>query len=102
MAEYYDALETRDPEERERELMAALPRQIALAKERSPYFARLLEKVKPAEIADRRALVDLPVTRKSDLAERQKAAPPFGGLTSVPSGELSRIFMSPGPIYAPE
>jgi phenylacetate-CoA ligase len=102
MAEYYDALETRDPEERERELMAALPRQIALAKERSPYFARLLEKVKPQEITDRRALVDLPVTRKSDLAERQKAAPPFGGLTTVPGGELARIFMSPGPIYDPE
>ena len=102
MAEYYDALETRDPEERERELMAALPRQIALAKERSPHFARLLEKVKPGEITDRRALVDLPVTRKSDLAERQKAQPPFGGLTTVPNGALARIFMSPGPIYDPE
>jgi phenylacetate-CoA ligase len=102
MAEHYDALETRDPDERERELMAALPRQIALAKERSRYFARLLEKVKPEEIVDRRALVDLPVTRKSDLVERQKEAAPFGGLTTVPNGELARIFMSPGPIYDPE
>jgi phenylacetate-CoA ligase len=102
MAEYYDSLETRDPDERERELMAALPRQIALAKEKSPYFAKLLARVKPEEIGDRRALVDLPVTRKSDLVERQKEAPPFGGLTGVATGELARIFMSPGPIYDPE
>src|SRR5579885_2211692 len=68
--EFYDTLETRDPQARERELLAALPR--------------------------------LPVVRKSELIERQKRAPPFGGLAAVKPGELARVFMSPGPIYDPE
>ncbi|HET8729100.1 MAG TPA: AMP-binding protein, partial [Alphaproteobacteria bacterium] len=50
----------------------------------------------------RTALASLPVTRKSDLPERQKARPPFGGLSATPPGDLSRIFASPGPIYDPE
>jgi phenylacetate-CoA ligase len=102
MAEHYDALETRDPEQRERELTAALPRQVALAKERAPYYARLLATVKPEDVADRRALVDLPVTRKSDLIALQTRERPFGGLTTVKPGELARIFASPGPIYDPQ
>ena len=35
-----------------------------------------------AAINSRAALARLPVTRKSDLLELQKAAPPFGGLTA--------------------
>jgi phenylacetate-CoA ligase len=99
---YYDALETRDPEERERALEAALPRIVALAKTRAPGFARILAHVDPQGVVDRRALADLPVTRKSSLLELQRAAPPFGGLTTVAPGELARIFVSPGPIYDPE
>jgi phenylacetate-CoA ligase len=102
MTEYYDALETGAPAERERALMAALPRQIALAKERAPYYARLLDTVSAADVTDRRALAELPVTRKSDLIEMQRKAPPFGGLAAVATGELARIFASPGPIYDPE
>jgi phenylacetate-CoA ligase len=99
---YYDALETRDPEARERDLMATLPRIVALAKERAPGFARILAHVDPASVTDRRALADLPVTRKSSLIELQRAAPPFGGLATVAPGALARIFASPGPIYDPE
>jgi phenylacetate-CoA ligase len=44
----------------------------------------------------------LPVTRKSDLLELQKATPPFGGLNATPLAGLSRVFVSPGPIYDPE
>lgn len=99
---YYDRLETRDPEERERTLMAALPRVVALAKERAPGFARILAHVDPQAVTDRRALADLPVTRKSSLIELQRQTPPFGGLATVAPGELARIFASPGPIYDPE
>lgn len=99
---YYDRLETRDPEERERALMAALPRIVALAKERAPGFARILAHVDPQAVTDRRALADLPVTRKSSLLELQRQTPPFGGLATVAPGELARIFASPGPIYDPE
>ena len=47
----------------------------------------------------RAALAALPVTRKSDLIERQSALPPFGGLAALPAGEAAHLFASPGPIY---
>ena len=99
---YYDELETRDPEARERALCAALPGQIAHARAKAPYFAELFADVDPAAVTDRAALAKLPVTRKSALIARQKADPPFGGLAAVESGELARIFASPGPIYEPQ
>ena len=99
---FYDALETRDPAEREAALMAALPRVIAAAKEHAPAYRERLAKVRPEDVTDRRALVDLPLTRKSDLIELQRRNPPFGGFAAVPVGALARIFASPGPIYEPE
>jgi len=99
---YYDTLETRDPEARERELLAALPRQIAHAKAHAPALAAVLREVVPESIRSRADLAKLPVLRKSELIERQKRAPPFGGLAAVKPGELARVFMSPGPIYDPE
>jgi len=42
MSDHYDALETRDPETREREILARLPLQIAHAKARAPAFAKSL------------------------------------------------------------
>lgn len=43
----------------------------------------------------------LPITKKKDLSEAQKARPPFGGFLTVPMSELVRIHQSPGPIYDP-
>src|SRR3954470_7889792 len=96
---FYDALEARDPAEREASLMAALPRAIAGAKENAPAYREHLAKIRPEDVTDRRALVDLPLTRKSDLIEMQRRNPPFGGLAAVPVSEVARIFASPGPIY---
>jgi phenylacetate-CoA ligase len=96
---HYDALETRDPEVRERDLMAALARQVAHAKANAPYFAERLAEVDAAAVTTRSALARLPVTRKSDLQALQGRRPPFGGLAATASGGLARIFMSPGPIY---
>src|SRR5256885_14447842 len=101
MPEFYDALETRDPETRERALMGALPRQIALAKAKARGWARILSEVDPAGITGRAALAKLPVTRKPDLIALQKAEPHFGGLNATPVAQLGRIFVSPGPIYDP-
>ena len=42
------------------------------------------------------------MTRKSELAELQKALPPFGGLNATPVEKLAKLFASPGPIYDPE
>jgi phenylacetate-CoA ligase len=102
MTDHYDALETRDPEARERELLAQLPRQIAHARTRAPAFATLLAAIDPAAVTTRAALAGLPVTRKSELLEQQQAARPFGGFAATRWGEALRVFASPGPIYEPE
>ena len=97
--EYFDDLEIRDPERREREQFAALSEQIAHARARAPAFAELLRDAEPETVTSREALARLPLTRKSELMARQQAAPPFGGLVAVAPGESQRIFQSPGPIY---
>jgi phenylacetate-CoA ligase len=99
---FYDDLETRSPELRERHLLAALALQVAHAKVTAPAYAALLADVDPRAVTSRDALAALPVVRKSELMERQHAEPPFGGLTAVPPGGLARLFMSPGPIFDPE
>ena len=96
-----DGLETRHPEERERDLMARLPGLIERAKT-ADGWSRILADVDPAAITSREALADLPITRKADLKPLQRAAMPFGGLSATPIGQLRRVFMSPGPIYDPE
>jgi phenylacetate-CoA ligase len=99
---YYDDLETRDPEARERAMMVALPGVVEHAKEHAPYFAHVLKDVDPSQVNNRTALAALPVTRKSELIELQKQQAPFGGLNAVPVGQLGRVFSSPGPIYDPQ
>lgn len=47
-------------------------------------------------------LSKLPVLRKDDLTELQKANPPFAGMLTIPPGQLRRIYQSPGPINEPE
>jgi len=96
---YYDPLETRDPEEREADLMDKLARQVAHARETTPYYSQALAGVNPGDCTSREALAKLPLTRKRDLIELQKKNPPFGGLNALASGKAKRVFASPGPIY---
>ena len=100
--EHYDALETRDPDQREREQFAQLARQVAYAKAKAPAFARKLADVDAAGVTSREALAKLPIVRKSDLADLQRAARPFGGLAATRWGRARRVFASPGAIYEPE
>jgi len=102
LSAHYDSLETRAPQEREAALMAALPKQLAHAKQNAPGWARILEEVDAAAVTTRTALAKLPVTRKSDLAELQKAMPPLGGLNATPVEKLAKLFVSPGPVVDPE
>lgn len=106
MNDHYDKLEIRDPAERERDLLAALPKQIAQAQTATSAFTKILDGVKPADVTTREALAKLPVTRKSELLELQKARradDPFGGFASIVRGpRMPRIFASPGTIYEPE
>jgi len=102
LSPFYDALEKRSAKAREAALMAALPRFIAHAKKRAPGWARILKDVEAARVTSRAALAKLPVTRKSELAELQKALPPLGGLNATPVDKLAKLFASPGPVYDPE
>ncbi|RIX49133.1 MAG: phenylacetate--CoA ligase family protein [Rhodocyclales bacterium GT-UBC] len=96
---YYDPLETRDPDEREADLMDKLARQVAHAKETTHYYFQSLAGINPFDCTSREALARLPLTRKRDLIELQRNTPPFGGLNALPRHKAKRVFSSPGPIY---
>ena len=106
MTKFYDALETRNTQEREAALLAALPGQVAHAQRHAPAFGQILAGVDAAGITTRAALARLPVTRKHELLERQQAerSPTvFGGFAPAGFGAtMPRVFASPGPIYEPE
>jgi phenylacetate-CoA ligase len=103
---FFDALENRQPAQREAQLMAALPQQVAHARANAAAFAETLRDVDVASVNSRAALARLPVIRKHELFERQKAQrtqDPFGGFSAVVRGPaMRRIYASPGPIYEPE
>jgi phenylacetate-CoA ligase len=110
MTEFFDALETRDPAAREAALLAALPAQVAAAMATSA-FGEILRGVDAASVNTRAALARLPVTRKHELLDRQKArraTDPFGGFARIGWSAFGmartarRVFQSPGPIYEPE
>jgi phenylacetate-CoA ligase len=81
---HYDSLETRSVDERAAAQLSALNAQ--------------LRRTGAEPVAEIAALAAHPVLRKSDLSDRQKKAPPFGGIAV---GNVAQIFQSPGPIYEP-
>ncbi|MDO9402403.1 MAG: AMP-binding protein [Polaromonas sp.] len=108
MNTHYDALETRAPQEREAALMAALPAQVMAAQQGASAMAEILRDVDARLVDSRAALATLPVTRKTDLLERQQASRAagrdvFGGFSALKFGALMpHVFASPGPIYEPD
>lgn len=112
MTGFFDALETRDPEVREAAQLAALAAQIANARLHAPASAERLAGMAAGSIRSRAALATLPVLRKHELLERQKAglaSDPFGGFAAIGWGAARdatrravRVFASPGPIHEPE
>jgi phenylacetate-CoA ligase len=101
MSHHFDALETRDPAERERDLMRRLPQLVAAAL-RAPGWRRHLGALEPGTIESRAALARLPLLRKSDLIGLQADTPPLAGLVAAPVSDFGRLFVSPGPIYEVE
>jgi phenylacetate-CoA ligase len=99
--DHYDALETRDPEQREEDTFARLPAIIARAIG-APGWAKHLKGMDPRAVNVRAALAKLPVLRKADLVTLQKENPPFGGFNVTPPNRVRRLLMSPGPIFEPE
>ena len=108
MNPHYDELETRDPALREAALLAAVPVQVVHAQTHSAAMAQALHGVDGRAVRTRADLARLPVTRKQELFERQKAVraaggDAFGGYSTLAyGGAMPRIFASPGPIYEPE
>ena len=106
----HDALEVRDPMERETALLAALPAHVQAA-QAVPAMAERLAGVQPNSVNSRAALAQLPVTRKHELFEQQKsrhAGSVFGGFSALGWNTqralrpAKRVYQSPGPIYEPE
>ena len=106
MSNHFDALETRDPAQREAALLNALPNQVAHAKASARAFTKSLQSVDAASVNSRVALAKLPVIRKHELLEQQQAlrgTDIFGGFSAIAYGRaMPRIFASPGTIYEPE
>jgi phenylacetate-CoA ligase len=106
MMHFPDPHETRSREQREADLFARLPAQIAHAQAHAPAVAKAFAGVDASRMTSRAALVQIPVFRKSELFEAQKLNRPFGGYAAIGWGNAARraerVFASPGPIYEPE
>jgi phenylacetate-CoA ligase len=101
VGEYYDKLETMSPAKRQQYLNRKLREQVAYAYSHSPAVKASFDKanIKPVEIKTVKDLEKLPIIRKTDLLEMQKANLPYGGVTGMPIDDVERVFISPGPIY---
>jgi len=98
---------------RERETMSAtardkyqsrwLMRLLDRAWERAPGVRRRLERagLTPRDFRSLDDLARLPVIKKSEMPDLQKADPPFGGFCTEPLSRVRKIFVSPGPIFEP-
>lgn len=99
---HLDKREIQDPAKREAALFKDLRALLGFAVGRAPALKKQLKGIDIKGLKDRAALSAVPVLRKSDLMEMQKAAPPFAGFTTLKAGQLSRLLISPGPIADPE
>jgi phenylacetate-CoA ligase len=99
--EFFDDLETMAPAVRQAYLDRRLAKHIAHIYRRAPAVKKLFARagIKPGQVKTMKDLEKLPVTRKTDLLEMQKADLPFGGVTGLPMEKVGRVFISPGPIY---
>lgn len=99
MSEYFDSLETRGREEREKELFDDIAGKIEDVMERLPGWRDRFAGIDVSAVKDRESFAALPVLRKPELMEAQAENPPFGQF--VDTGQINgcRIFMSPGPVW---
>ena len=98
---------------RERETMSAgardkyqsrwLMRLLDRAWQKAPGVRRRLERagLTPRDFRSLDDLARLPVIKKSEMPDLQKADPPFGGFCTEPLSRIRKIFVSPGPIFEP-
>jgi phenylacetate-CoA ligase len=100
---YFDDLEERPVNARHIYLERKLRASISHAYKYAPAAKEMMDKarVKPRDIHSMKSLVRLPIIRRNDLVERQKAQPPYGGFLAIKPEVVERVFIAPGPFYLP-
>ncbi len=99
-SQYFDSLETRDPQVRRRELDASLRSHLRHAYAHSSYVkGAQLSGIDVESIRSCEDLAAVPVIRKTDLMDLQRQDPPFAGLDAITEYPLMNVFASPGPIF---
>ena len=91
---FFDTLETRSSDERERDHLIKLKKLIDKAKINSFHKKRFSGHIK--SLAD---ISNIEILRKSELTQKQIKKPPFGNLNLKPFNNFAHIYRSPGPIY---
>jgi phenylacetate-CoA ligase len=83
---------------------ARLHQTLAWVVEHSPWYRQAFDAA-GVRVADLRSYDDfrarVPRTEKTQLAENQRAHPPFGEFLAVPRDAIASLHTSPGPIYIP-
>lgn len=102
MTEFFDELETREPQLRESDLFERLAAFLPKARKSVEGLNNWLGEIDTSSVTDRAALSGLPVLRKPELMDMQAARPPFGGFVDSAALNGTRVFMSPGPIWEPQ
>ena len=99
--EFFDQLETMSPAARAQYQARKLREMVVRAYQYAPAVKKIFDKagVSPDQVRTFKDLEKLPVTRKTDILEMQKADPPYGGVAAIPFKDIERVFISPGPIY---
>ena len=95
--EFFDELEIMSADTREKYFNQRLSQTIDHAYRHAPAVKEIFDKagVSPAQIRTVKDLERLPITRKTDLIDLQKANPPYGGFLTTPPEEVERVFLSP-------
>jgi phenylacetate-CoA ligase len=99
--EFFDGLEAMSANARPKYQDRELVKTVAHAYKYATAVKKLFDNagVSPEQITTVKDLEKLPITRKTDLLEMQKADPPYGGIVTIPFEDIERVFISPGPIY---
>ncbi len=100
---FYDkTLETMPHEERLKRKFQQFKEDLKFAYENCSYYKELLGKdFNIEDIKNFEDITQIPITKKSELVSIHKKTEVFGGIVPK-NAKLSRIYISPGPIYDPE
>ena len=102
--EYLDLTERLPYQERSQYFDDRVAWVVEHAYKNAPSMKDILDKagISPSQIRCVNDLQKIPITNKDDFIKAQRQSLPFGGFLGVPSKDIRRIYISPGPVYYPE